>query len=339
MIPSYNYGRYLRDCVASAATQQGVEVDVVLVDNGSTDGSPQVAAALVAEYPQVRVVTYADNDGIIASFNRCRDEVRGEYAMLLCADDCLTPGSLARSVQFMNAHPSVGLVYGTALDFADLAEVNIGSLPTTVQGSVVHRGTEWIDRLCRTASNPIRTPEILMRTSVLDAAGRYDPACPYTSDLNMWLRLAAQADVAYLRGPIQALFRRHDGNEGRAYPHASVAELRQRWAAFDQFLEGVDDSPRRVEWERSIRGRMGADCRYAASRAFARGDHEVDDLLALGADIDKRAMPTVERGEWAIRRALGPKLSRLVPLLAVRPVVRRLERTIANRRRMRRGLA
>src|SRR3954463_8554091 len=91
-IPSYNYEQYLAEAVESAATQRGVRVEVVIVDNASTDCSLALARRLAQEYDNVRVVEYAENHGIISSLNRCRDEVRGEYAVLLCADDCLTPG-------------------------------------------------------------------------------------------------------------------------------------------------------------------------------------------------------------------------------------------------------
>jgi len=337
MIPSYNYARYLPQAVESAATQSNS--DVVIVDNGSTDESPDVGRQLAESYDNVRFVAYPENEGIITSFNRCRDEVRGEYATLLCADDVLTPGSLERSRALMDEHPTVSLVYGPVEYFSTLDTVSAAEFDRDVRPSVVHAGADWIDRLCRTGANPIANPEALMRTSVLDGVGRYEPRTPYTSDLNLWLRMAAVCDVAYLPGPLQALFRRHDSNEGNAYPNASFAELSQRWMAFATFFEGVGDDPRRFAWETAARRRLAGTARYSASRAFVRRDDaEVESLLDLATEIDG-AEPIRERIGWELRRFLGPSATRLFPPFAPRPIISRIERVIGDRRRARQGIA
>jgi glycosyltransferase involved in cell wall biosynthesis len=67
VIPSYNYAKYLRQSVKSAAEQSGVDHEVVIVENGSTDGSPEIARSLASEYPNVRLVSFATNEGIISS--------------------------------------------------------------------------------------------------------------------------------------------------------------------------------------------------------------------------------------------------------------------------------
>jgi glycosyltransferase involved in cell wall biosynthesis len=337
MIPSYNYARFLPDAVESAASQ--VNADVVVVDNGSTDESPAVGRDLAERFDNVRFVSHADNLGIITSFNRCRDEIRGEYTVLLCADDVLSPGSLARSLSFMTAHPSVGLAYGPVRYFSSFESIAPEAVPPASVAPVVHRGAEWIARLCRTGANPISTPEAIMRSSVLAAAGPYEERTPYTSDLNLWLRMAALADVAFLPGPIQAYFRLHDSNEGNAYPHASAAEVSQRWTAYATFFETLGDDPRRSGWERSARRRLANTARYAASRAYVRTDlDETDHLLRLASEIDAD-QPAGERIGWALRRRLGPRVSRVFPPFAPRPVAHRVERVVGERRQRRSGIA
>ncbi len=100
-----------------------------------------------------------------------------------------------------------------------------------------------------------------MRSSVLAEVGPYELSCRYTSDLNMWLRIATVSDVAYLPGVVQALFRQHETNAGKAFPHASLPELEQRWTAFDRFFDVIEGDPRRAGWERAGArpdGRRGA---------------------------------------------------------------------------------
>src|SRR5262245_42158451 len=164
MIPSYNYARFLTECVESAANQ--ANADVAIVDNGSTDGSPEIGAALAERYDNVRFKRYEDNQGIITSFTRCREEIRGEYAVLLPADDYLAPGSLQPSAECMAAPPGVGLVYGPAKYFGTLDEIGPDDLAGEVRPPNVFPGEQWIESLCRTGLNPIRTPEAVARASV-----------------------------------------------------------------------------------------------------------------------------------------------------------------------------
>jgi glycosyltransferase involved in cell wall biosynthesis len=340
-IPSYNYARYLRECVESAVHQEGVEVDVVIVENASTDGSVELARRLRDEYSNVRLVEHADNHGIICSLNRCRDEIRGEYVVLLCADDCLTPGSLARSVAFMDAHPNVGMTYGPVLDFTHLSEVTPAQLAAGPGPAKIYPGTEWIDRVCRARENPIRTPEVLMRVSTLAVAGRLDPACPHTSDLNMWLRIASYSDVAFLPGQVLALYRQHETNHSNAYESSALSTIEQKWAAFSAFLDTVADRPERARWEATTRRTLAREARYAASRVYVKangaGPEESQRLLDLAAFLDP-SRPTGDSLSWRVRRSLGPERSRTFPLFLPRLVLSRVQRVAAEKRRVRSGV-
>lgn len=337
MVPSYNYAQYLTECVESAAVQENVEV--VVVDNGSTDESPEIGRRLADEHGNVRFVCHSDNGGIIASFNRCRDEVRGEYAVLLCADDCLTPGSIARSLDFMKSHPEVGMVYGPVTTFSRLEDVD-ESPSVTVRAPIIHHGADWVESLCRSGMNPIRNPEVLMRTSTIEKVGRLDPRCPYTSDLNMWLRIAAVSDVAFLPGPAQALYRVHGSMHSGNFPWFSLSDFEQRWMAFEAFFETVVDSTQRWRWESLARRSLAAGARYAATRAFVSTDLTApeDDaslLLAFAERIDPDATGIGERAGWALRRLLGPTNSRWFPGFLPRAAAHRAAKMRAEDRRKR----
>lgn len=339
-IPSYNYEQYLAEAVESAATQRGVNVDVVIVDNASTDGSLALAHDLAREYDNVRVVEHAENHGIISSLNRCRDEVRGEYAVLLCADDCLTPGSLVRSVGFMEGHPNVGMTYGPVLDFVERSDLRRAQLEVRPRSPRTYSGSEWIRRRCRGKWNPVRTPEVLMRSSVLDVAGKLEPTCPHTSDLNMWLRIAAISDVAFLPGPPLALFRQHGGNHSSAYVDSPLLGIEQKWVAFSLFFETIPDRPERAGWERDARRTLAKEARYAAGRVFVKsgdtGTDEAQGLLDFAARLDPRSSVT-DSWAWQLRRSLGPEKARTFPLFLPRLIVGRLEWMASEKRRVRTG--
>lgn len=341
MVPSYNYAQYLGECVESAVDQ--ADVDVCIVENGSTDGSPALARELAASFDNVRLIEYDDNRGIIASFNRCRDAVIGEFSVLLCADDCLTPGAIDRARAVMRSHPSIGMVYGPAMTFGDLDHVDPSAWSVHPGPPVVHAGVEWVTALCRSAMNPIRAPELMMRTSVNQVVGNFDPRCPHTSDLNMWLRIAAVSDVAFVPGPAQALYRVHDAMHSGNFPFYSASDLEQRWSAFEAFLETVDDSSQRFEWESTVRRRLGSEARYAATRMYVAADvdepqDQADHLRHFADTVDPTASVHAEGLGWSLRRRLGPERSRWFPGFLPRAAFHRAARLRGERRRERIGL-
>lgn len=89
IVPVYNAALYLRDCVSSLLAQRFVDFEVLLVDDGSTDGSGQLCDELAAKDPRV-VVLHQKNGGVSSARNRGIDEARGEYLVFVDADDLVT---------------------------------------------------------------------------------------------------------------------------------------------------------------------------------------------------------------------------------------------------------
>ena len=222
------------------------------------------------------------------------------------------------------------MVYGPVTLFSRLEDVDRApSVPA--QPPFVRQGADFVENLCRSGRNPIRNPEVLMRTSTIERVGRLEARCPYTSDLNMWLRIAAVSDVAFLPGPAQALYRVHGSMYSRNFPWFSPSDFEQRWMAFEAFFETVVDSTQRRRWESLARRSLGAGARYAATRAFVSTDLSApeDDanlLLAFAARIDPDAHGFGERAGWAVRRLLGPSLSRWFPGFLPRAAAQRAAR-------------
>jgi len=334
----------LRQCVRSAAEQPGVDHEVVIVENASTDGSLDIARSLAIEYPNVRLVSFTSNEGIIASINRCWSEARGEYGVLLCADDLLTSGSLARSFAFMESHPNVGLVFGPADAFSGDDAPTETTDAMSESSPVIHSGEAWITERCRSGINPIFTPEAMIRTEVLRKVGGANPELPHTSDLNLWLRIASETDVGYLTGHFQALYRQHPSNHSVAYRRNVLMEMQQRWAAFEQFFLTVASRPERAEWEMLVRKSLAKETRYRAAREFslAGGGSAGSDykpLLAFADALDPAINWRAGREfAWAIRVRIGPGAANLMPTLWVAMIQRLLQRYLWKRRARRMGI-
>ena len=97
IVPCFNYAHFLPFAVNSALSQRAVGVEVVIIDDASTDHTPEEASRLSRLSPQVRVVGHRRNSGLVATMNEGLGMARGDYVVKLDADDLLTPGSLARS--------------------------------------------------------------------------------------------------------------------------------------------------------------------------------------------------------------------------------------------------
>lgn len=235
-VPCYNYGRYLRDCVGSILRQGIPDLRIAIIDNASTDDSLDTAYALAAEDHRVEVIAHERNLGPHASYNRGIDWAESDFFLILDADDLLTPGSLRRAIDVLDRHPEVGFVHGHELKHAFEA----GCIPAVVVPPEVKEslegGLQFITRLCGTPVNCIEAPTVVRRTSLQKRIGHYRPALPYTDDLEMWLRLATQADVATIPC-VQAIRRLHLRRASNHFQSVQVRDFVEREKAFASFFD------------------------------------------------------------------------------------------------------
>jgi hypothetical protein len=169
----------------------------------------------------------------VDAFNDGARIATGEFLVRLDADDLLTPGSLDRATLVARSFPSVGLVYGHPLHFSE------APLPTPrLQAAAwtVWPGTEWLANRCQSGRNVITSPEVLMRRSVVAKLGYLAPLA-HSHDMELWLRLAAFADVAYIHGADQAWHRDHSESLS-AKSVDELVDFRERAAAFDVLFKG-----------------------------------------------------------------------------------------------------
>jgi glycosyltransferase involved in cell wall biosynthesis len=185
VIPCYNYGHFLPQCLTSVLAQTGIEIRVLVVDDGSKDNSAAVAASFAKEDSRVELISLPRNVGMIPAVTLGLREVTSDYLVKLDADDLLSPGSLERSVALLQRHPNVGFVYGRPRHFTDDVPLPRRGVPRWT----IWPGTDWFATRCRQAVNCISQPEAMIRNSVLREIGGYNASLPHTSDVEMWLRL------------------------------------------------------------------------------------------------------------------------------------------------------
>jgi glycosyltransferase involved in cell wall biosynthesis len=232
VVPCYNYGRYLPSCIESIVSQTGVETRVLIIDDTSTDDSAEVGRALAEKYDNVEFRRHEVNQGHIATYNEGLLEwADGDYVSLLSADDELTPGSLARSVEIMEAHPRVGMVYGGIEEFGEGIPRKVSSVGRP--GSIVYDGHSWLKKRSHQAVNVVPTPGTTLRTSVQREVGGYDPLLTHAGDFEMWLRVAAISDIGYVRGLPQGRYRLHSASMSYGVYQDRFGDVAQRKLVFD----------------------------------------------------------------------------------------------------------
>jgi GT2 family glycosyltransferase len=287
VIPCYKYGHFLEKAVASVLDDQaGVDVRVLIIDDASPDDSAEVARRIAAQDPRVETIVHAENKGNIATYNEGLLEwADGDYCALLSADDRLTPGALRRARDFLDSHPTAGFVYGRALWVVD---GDPDPAPrTTPRSASIWPGQWWLGRRFKDGENPITSPEVVMRTSVLKRVGAFDPLLPHAGDMELWMRLAANADVGFLRGVDQAFYRLHQTNMRKGFD--VLRDLEERRRVFKTVLDRDGDSlPERDQLCHAAHASLGREALWAAGRIRLRGDadqqSQVNALLGFATD-------------------------------------------------------
>ncbi|WP_193608111.1 glycosyltransferase [Nocardioides lijunqiniae] len=292
VVPCYNYGRFLPEAVASALDQDHVDVDVLVVDDASTDDSLAVAHRIAAADDRVEVLAHETNQGHIRTYNEGLGKVSGDYLVLLSADDLLAPNALPRATALMEAHPEVGLVYGHAPSFADVPP-DVDHRPRS--WSVWGPG-EWLAPRARRSRNPIYTPTAVMRTAAWSEIGAYDARLPLGADMLLWYQAGASWGVGRVNNGAQAFYRVHGANMHLtrfAGMHRDLVEQREVLRIlFDDPPRGVDlDSALRDRAHRSL-ARRARRLALASRRDLAAPD-QVDAFLRFAQEVEATAAAAV----------------------------------------------
>ncbi len=185
IIPTYNSGPWVAEAVASVLGQTRPAFEVLVVDDGSTDDTPERMAAFG---PPVRYVR-KENGGVSSARNRGMAEATGDAIAFLDADDVWHPRKLELQSRTLDAHPELGLVGTHLYDWP-------GTHPDPE--GLGHQTPETIHLDDLIVRNSLVTSTVLARTPILRAAGDFDLNLRGPEDHDFWIRVAKIARVANL---------------------------------------------------------------------------------------------------------------------------------------------
>jgi len=222
VIPAYNAAGFLPETLDSVLAQDHPDLEVIVVDDGSTDDTPRV----LEDYrDRVRYIREEASGGPSRPRNVGVAAADGDCVAFFDSDDLMTPGAISDSLAVMTRHSEVGFVFansqiiderGALLDpdyLADYREFRKILAPTDDPAVGLMSGPRLYHQLLR--ANFIGTCGVVARKDILDAAGPFDQALKNADDRDMWLRVAlTQTVFAFIDRP-HFSYRRRDGSVTR----------------------------------------------------------------------------------------------------------------------------
>lgn len=188
-IPSYNRAAMIPKAIRSALDQTYTNIEVIVVDNASTDNTAEVVAGF--RDSRLRHVKNERNLGIFGNFNRCVEVSKGKYLHILHSDDYIDSDFTRTCVEFLESNPDVAMTFGSVQPAVDGAE-NIKHTPAP---PVVFDVPEGFKKILETRSF-ISCPTVMMRRGVYDTIGYYSMEYPYSGDFYQWLRISQRYKIA-----------------------------------------------------------------------------------------------------------------------------------------------
>jgi glycosyltransferase involved in cell wall biosynthesis len=287
VVPTHNRSALLALTLRSVLWQRHVDLEVVVVDDGSTDDTAQVVAGLGD--PRIRRVHHPTPQGVSAARNRGIAEASGDWVAFVDDDDLWAPDKLARQLQAARDT-------GRAWAYAGAVKVDIdqrligGSTPPPPPEAVMARLPRW---------NPMPggCSNVIASSTLLEATGSFDPQLVNLADWDLWIRMARAAGLpAWVRSPLVG-YRQHGGN--RSLDTALILrEARMVERRYDMALDwgGIF---RYLAWLCVRSGRRGEGLRHFA-RAAAHGQArsvamDIAGLLRDRLPVSPRSRPNGHR--------------------------------------------
>lgn len=182
LMPVFNGARFLRAAIDSVLASTFLDFELLIIDDGSTDGSPGILASY--SDPRMRVVNNPTNLGLIASLNHGLDIAQGRYVARMDADDLMLPQRLERQVETLESDLGLSMVAST-IEFINADDKVTGTWDTdratTSEASI---------RAMLPRTNCIAHPSVMLRRSAFEAL-RYSPQQPNAEDWDLWMRVLA----------------------------------------------------------------------------------------------------------------------------------------------------
>lgn len=204
VIPTYNREQFIRECVDSVLNQTFRDFELIVVDDGSTDGTVQVLGPVLGEIHFVKQwqqgPSAARNHGILLS--------AGEWLCFLDSDDLWLPGKLESQHEYIQQNPETRVCYTEEIWYRKGRRVNPAKKHRKYSGFIYQR----LLPLCI-----ISPSSVMIHRSVFDDVGLFDETLPACEDYDLWLRIGARYPIHLLPEPLIIKRNGHEGQQSQKF--------------------------------------------------------------------------------------------------------------------------
>ncbi len=306
MFTNWNTKDLMRDCISSVREHTlGVSYEIIVVDDGSTDGSVEM---LRNEFPEVIVVENGANIGVAKSYNRGVAVTRGRYIQMLNTDMLFFQNSIKTLLDFLENHPEAAACGGRLRNRDMSAQISIGSFPSFSEALV---GVLFLKEVFPGSALPsrgivvpeqVQTPfeveylsgaDMLIRKSVVDEIGFFDERfTSYCEETDFCYRVRHQTPLKLFFVPQAEII--HFG--GASFKNVREYQIKLMYSSYDKFFKK----------HHTAAYSMATRVLYAVQYAI-RASVRVVLYLAKGGEEKKKL---VVEAFWHVRYALFPQESR-----------------------------
>lgn len=271
VIPCYNQGRFLGEAIESVLHQSYRDFEIIVIDDGSTDSTRQVALGQPVRYFS------QSNQGLSAARNRGIREGQGEYFVFLDADDRLLPGALRAGVDALIEHPKCAFAFGAYR----VIDENGSTLADPIPGP--HGAFDYRSLLRGNCIEMHAT--VTYRASVFETIGVFDPNLKASEDYDMYLRVARQLPICHFDTCV-AEYRMHPANMSRD-PRLMLRSVLEVLHAQKRYVREDPDLAEAYRW--GVQDFAGAFAAQVARQSWT-------DLLTTGRRVESlRGLGTLIR--------------------------------------------
>jgi len=237
-LPTFNGAKWIRKSVNSALGQTYENIEIIVVDDGSTDDTVEQIRSI--DDPRIAVHTNGRNVGLISNWNKCLKLARGEFIKFLFQDDILYPDCVERMMSLFFKYDGIGLVFSARdilvdwnldektvqrwLEYCEVLHTHFDSLSEFNSGRNLFMQLMRIDFYGNWIGEP---SSVLVRKECFERLGEFNARLFQIGDLEMWLRILYFYNVGFIEDRLNA-FRIHDKSK-------TVSNTRNHDGLFDQF--------------------------------------------------------------------------------------------------------
>ena len=252
-IPVFNQRDFIVQAVRSALEQDITGLEIIVVDNCSTDGTWELLQRVAADGVMLR--RNPANIGLFGNFNRCLELSTSTYVRLLCADDRLPPSCLGREIALMDAHPEA-VMLSTKGRFVAATGARLGEIAGNFPPGIYHGPSvpgQWLRYYAHYRRNPLNYPSgVLLRADRLRGKARFNERLATAGDIDFYFRVLRHGDLI-VSDTLGAYVTRHT-MQTHIGPNLDGTAIREQLALIEEFGGDPGDDMARERLRRQLAG-------------------------------------------------------------------------------------